>query len=267
MSGKKDIKLKTLIIACCLLLISLIAAFSDNTLLVETAEAKGNGIIVGNSVVYGNSYGTLTVTPAISTNIITQEQEAVFESNITANIDLAFRFPFALNNPNIWMWQNIGHNVNVPDYGDITANYTLVNISDFSLIDEPDSVMLGDIPSDRYAVGNASFWDGITWWNTNFTIGFDSWSWFNPEHTECNFTYEYWGQTGSHVEEKFWFDWKNIKHRLSYQQIGEYHYYIAVNWSVTKNHSYLFKWQYDTPITITPTGWGSSGKWDLMAKL
>ena len=91
----------------------------------KNISAVGGGVIVNDSITWSNKYGSLTVTPHTSTNIIRQTQYAEFVSNITNELDVAFRFNNSLNNKNIWIWKNISHNVSIPDYDDITDNYTL----------------------------------------------------------------------------------------------------------------------------------------------
>jgi len=212
--------------------------------------------------VWENEYGRLEVYPDVSMGIITQVQECILTSYIDdAEIDVTFRFDIPVGNPDIWMWRNISHWVSIPDYGMIDADYTLVNISNIIVIDEPEHVDFGDIPSDNYRRGDASFWDNgmLEWINDTFDIGFDSMEWLNPEHTEAKFFYEYWGQTGSHMEEQYWFDWDNIKDLFSHVEHNDKHYYYVRSWMI-KDQEYRFKWQYDVPL-------GSDGKWDLMAKL
>ena len=164
-----------------------------------------------------NQYGRLEVYPDVSTGIITQVQYCDLTSYIDdAEIDVTFRFDIPVRNPDIWIWRNISHWVRVPDYGMRGANFTLVNISNIIVIPEPEFVDFGDIPSDYYRQGTASFWDGMDWWNGTFNIGFDSFEWLNPEHTEATFYYEYYGIVGYHYEDQYWFDWDNIKHLFSH---------------------------------------------------
>jgi len=223
--------------------------------------------IIGDSVVWENGYGRLEIYPHTSNDIITQTQYANITWKYPDNyIDVAFRFDEPISNPDIWRWANISHNVSVSDYGYVSANYTLYDILDIEVITESEAnesgLCLGDIPSNYYRRGNASYWcdDLSEWWNDTFTIGFDSVEWLNPEHTSAIFYYEYWGVVGSHIEEQFWFDWKNVKHLFSHQEYNGKHYYYVSDIPVIQNKSYLFKWQYDIPVN-------SNGKWELLAKL
>ena len=215
------------------------------------------------SETWENEYGKLEVWPDVATGIITQVQYCDLTSYVDdAEIDVTFRFDLPVGNPDIWMWRNISHWVRVPDYGMINSNYTLVNISNIIVIDEPEYVDFGDIPSDFYRQGTASYFTGDPdgeWWNRTFDIGFDSFEWLNPEHTEAKFYYEYYGIVGYHMEEQFWFDWDNIKNLFTHVEHNGKHYYYVRSWMI-KDQLYQFKWQYDVPL-------GSDGKWDLMAKL
>jgi len=204
------------------------------------------------SQTWENEYGKLEVWPDTSTNIIRQTQYCNLTSYVDdTDIDVTFRFPFEIGNPDIWLWKNMSHDVSVPDYGMISANYTLFNITDYLVLDyTPEAVDYGDIPSLHYANGTI---DSII-----YTIGFDSFVWDNPEHTGATFTFEYNGISGYHNEVQWWDDWFNIKHLFSHLEHNDQHYYYVTEWLI-KNQEYKFKWQYDVPL-------GSNGKWDLMAK-
>jgi len=210
--------------------------------------------------IWENQYGKLEVYPKTSCNIVRQTQYCNFTSYLDdTSIDVAFRFNQQISNPNIWIWKNISHDIQVPNYDWITQNYTLWNISDFQLISEPTSVVFGDKPSDYYANGNCSifiidYYEPLGYIN----IGFDSWEWQNTEHTICNFTYTYWGIVGYHIEQQYWYDWKNIKNKFNHIEYNGKHYYYVSEWLV-KNKLYQFKWEYDISIH-------SDGKWDLLAK-
>jgi len=212
--------------------------------------------------VWENEWGRLEVYPDVSNQIIRQVQYCNFTSYMPDNteIDVVFRFDFPLTYKNIWIWKNISHDVKVYDYGWIEDNYTLVNISGIEVIQEPDYLDFGDIPSNYYRRGNASYWNDILhkWQNGTFQIGFDNFEWLNPEHTKAIFFYEYWGITGNHTEQQYWFDWDNIKSQFKHKQQGNNHYYY-IRFNATKDKIYQLKWEYDVPI-------GSNGKWDLLAK-
>jgi len=156
--------------------------------------------INGSQVEWENEYARLEVYPHTSNELCRHTQYA----NLTwkypdNNIDIAFRFNFSLTGQkDIWLWQNISHDVRVPIYDYTTYNYTLFDITSFQSISEPESVDFGDIPSDNYYIGDASFYDEdsgeiIT---DTFTIGFDSFEWNNPEHDNATFYYEEYGVVG-----------------------------------------------------------------------
>ena len=226
------------------------------TVLIPTGDApSGNWVIDGDTVSWENQYGRLEVTPHTSKNIIRQIQYC----NITwkypdNNIDVAFRFDDELTGyKNIWMWQNISHDVTVPDYGDINANYTINNITSFTVLTgTPEYVDYGDNTSNHYYNGTTT--------NDSYIIGFDSFDWLNPWHTNATFYYVYYGQTGSHIEQQYWFDWNSKKSAFQHTIYNDKHYYYVTDLSIIQDKTYSFKWQYNTPVN-------TNGKWDLMAKL
>jgi PKD repeat protein len=228
-------------------------------------ENPSGQTITGDSVVWENSYAHLEVYPHTSHNLIRQTQYA----NVTwkkpdTNIDVAFRFDNKLIDADIWMWQNISHNITVYDYGNITTSYRLYNITDFTILSEtPPSVDFGDIPSQHYASGNATWWGGA-WegdWRTEYLIiGFDNYSWTNPEQTNATFNYTFWGIIGKHIEQQYWFDWNSQKDKFSYTTDYGRHDYFVTNIPVIQNQTYRFKWQYNVPPN-------SNGKWELLGKL
>jgi len=212
-------------------------------------------IIDGNTVSWENSYGRLEVYPHTSTNLITQKQYAEFTWKLgDNNIDLAFRFDNPISNSDIWLWQNISHNVRVPTYGEIPDNYTLYDIVSFNeLLEIPEIVDYGDTSSNYY-------YEGITGNATTYIIGFDSFNWLNPGHTAAVFNYSYYGVTGYHIEQQYWFDWNSKKASFQHTVYNNKHYYYVSDLSVIQNKVYNFKWQYDIPIN-------SQGKWELLGKL
>jgi hypothetical protein len=224
------------------------------------------GNIEGDMVWWENKYARLEVQPHTSTELVQHTQYANITWNWTdTNVDLAFRFNNTLdtNKCDIWLWQNISHDVTVDNYGWKTKNYTLYNISNFQLITEPSSVTFGDIPSDYYANGNVSTLDEFGWYEWgNINIGFDSWEWQNPEQTICNLTYTYWGVTGNHVEQQYWYDWNSKKDNFQHTTYNNKHYYYIQNIPMVQNQNYKVKWTYNQPLIDGQ----SSGKWELMAK-
>jgi len=203
------------------------------------------------SETWENQYGKIEVYPDISNNIITQIQYCNITSYIDdTEIDLAFKFDFPLIKKDIWIWKNISHNITIIDYGYIQNNYTLCDISNINIINNPEYIDFGDIPSNFYYEGYI---------NSTYTIiGFDSFEWLNDEHTSAIFYYEYWGKIGYHIEEKFWYDWYSIKYKFQYTEKNNSHYY-HIRELLIKNKIYKLKWSYDVPL-------GSNGKWDLLMK-
>lgn len=206
-------------------------------------------------------WGSLKIYPDVSMGIITQEQFIEFQSNLEdVEVDVCLVFDVPVSNPDIWIWRNISHDVSVLDYGWVQGSFELYDISDYELLeDTPEFVDYGDIPSDNYASGDATCWDG-TWWNTgHFIVGYDSFEWIE-QGVSAEFTYEYWGIVGSHVEQQWWMDWDNSIHDSFHQTTyqGSQVFYVR-HWTV-KDKLYLFKINYDTEL--------NSGlvKWDLYAK-
>ena len=241
----------------------------------ETGKVKDSVISIGDTpsgqhidgdmVYWENQYARLEVYPHTSNEIVTQTQFFNFTWKLSDNnIDIAFRFPFELdtNSADIWLYQNISHDVIIHDYGMVNYNYTLINITDFQIISEPLSVDLGDIPSQHYAQGNASLWLDFEekWLNRTFVIGFDNFTWLNPEHTECEFEFDSYGESGEHIEQQHWYSYVSKKHLFEHQFYNGQDYYFIKNIPVTQNKNYYGKWQYDIPIN-------TQGKWELMAKL
>jgi len=220
-----------------------------------------------NTVWWENDYGRLEVYPANANNICQQVQYANVTSNITNDIDVAFRFPFKLNHSlcDIWFWQNISHNVKIWDYGWIPTNFTLYNITDYDIIDKPESVDLGNLSdTGTFICGNATFFSPGShpndWITREWVIGFDSFYWHTPAKINATFNYSYYDKIGYHYEQQYWFDWNSKKQFLNYQLFNGKHYYYIQNLSVVKDKTYHLKWQYHVPIN-------SNGKWDLLAKL
>ena len=109
-------------------------------------------------------------------------------------------------------------------------NYTLYNILDFTLTQTPPSVLYGDIPSAYYATGNVSYYDSISneyITRTNISIGFDSYEWLNPQHTNCTFTFSKYKITSYNIEQQYWEDWVSIKDKFEYTTSYGRHDYIA----------------------------------------
>jgi len=211
--------------------------------------------------IWENQWGKLEVYPDVATEIIRQVQYCNFTSYIDdTEIDVAFRFDFPLTYKDIWIWRNISHDVRVSDYGNISGNYILYNISDIQIISEPEYVDFGCIPSNYYRRGNASFWMEIEeeWYNGTFNIAFDSFQWLNPEYTKARFNYTFLGITSYHIEQQYWFDWDSIKDKFNYIENNGSHYYYVRDF-LLKDKLYRFKWEYDVSL-------GSNGKWDLLAK-
>jgi hypothetical protein len=217
-------------------------------------DNQSNYIINGDSVSWENQYAALAVTPHTSTDIVTHTQYANLTWKQPDNtIDVAFRFNIPPTNPNIWLWQNISHTVTIPDYGAITADYTLSNITGYQLLTVPPTMVdYGDVPSLHYATVTINP-------NQSLTIGFDTYQWLNTEHTACKFTYTYTGQVGSHTEERYYYDWNSINDRFSHVVFNNQHYYIIRNVTVKQGKTYQLKWQYDMPPN-------TQGKWELLAK-
>jgi len=262
---KKFLFLGSLIVAFMFGTMLIIPVFTRETPLLQRETGIQSNILTGEiseNQTWENEYGRLTVYPKTSNNIVTQTQYAnVLWKYPDNNIDIAFRFNDSLSGSDIWMWQNISHDVSIPDYDWITTNYTLWNITDFQLIDEPESVMFGDIPSDYYANGNCSMWMGDFYEPLGFIdIGFDEFNWLDDEHTVCELTYTYWGVVGYHTEQQNWMDWNSKKSSFHHTVYNGKHYYYVKDVPVKQDRVYNFKWQYDIPIH-------SSGKWDLLAKL
>jgi len=245
------------------MIISIFLLSLINPIFIDISDA-GSGNIDGNMVWWENQYARLEVYPAVEKNLCTHVQYAnitwKYQDNI---IDVACRYDSEQDvyNPRIWMWQNIPHIVTVEDYGNNVVSYTLVDISDFEMITTPSSVDLGDIPSDFYAHGNASLYiDENEKEPGEYFIGFDSYEWLNPEHTSCRFTYNYYGQTGWHQEEQYWYDWKDITHNFHQTNYNGKKYYYVTGFSVQQSKTYYFKYQYNTKAN-------TNGKWDFLAKL
>ena len=233
-----------------LILLNIILVFSPN--------------VITDSQIWENEYGRLEVSPVTSTNICKQTQYAKLNwywDNST--IDVVFRFEKPIYDANIWIWDNISHDVIVYDYGIKNFSFSLINISNWELLEEtPEYIDMGNIPNMFYVNCTARYWMGedIGWWDASFNIGFDSYEWINDEQTNATFYYDKWGQTGSHIEQNYYYDWKDISSLFSHVYgYGTHNYYIS-NWNVKQDKEYNFKWQYNVPV-------GSSGKWILMAKL
>lgn len=235
------------------LLFSVFSSMFVTTPVIAPINPKG-GTIVGDSVIWENEIGRLEVWPHTATGLITQVQYAKVKWKWPDNnIDVAFRFEEALSKADIWMWQNISHDVKVPKYEDVPYTYILSNIAGFSPIEEPEEVDWGDIPSDNYYTGT---FDN----SSSVDIGFDSFEWLNPEHTSAEFTYHLYEQNGTEIEEQYWFDWNSKKDVFQHTVYNGKHYYYATNIPMKQDKSYRFKWQYDIPL-------GTSGKFDFLAKL
>jgi len=232
-------------------------SYGDNETLNLTDPPGDNSgyTIQGNSVVWDNDYARLEVSPHTSNNVVTQTQYAnVLWKDDDTSIDVAFRFDNPLSNKDIWMWKNISHNITVVDYGEAEYNYTLTNITDYTVLEEtPEYVDYGDIPSEHYAMGTIDS-------SQTYTIGFDSKEWLDEEHTSAKFFYHKWGPTGDHIETVYYPDWKNIKNQFQHTIDNNKHYYYVNDFAVEQDQTYQFKWQYNTPA-------GSNGKWELLAKL
>ena len=220
-----------------------------------TPVNPSGGTIIGDSVIWENDWGRLEVHPHTSNSLITQTQYANLVWKLgDNNIDLAFRFDDPISNSDIWLWQNIPHEVKIVDYGEIPDSYTLYDITSFeNLFDTPDIVDYGDTSSNYYYEGTDSN-------DTVYIIGFDSFEWLNPGHTEAVFYYSYYGATGSHTEQQYYYDWNSKKSMFEHTIHNDKHYYYISNLPVIQNVQYKFKWQYDIPID-------SNGKWELLGKL
>ena len=221
-------------------------------------------VVGGDSQIWENSWGRLEVYPRVSTNILTQVQycNATWYKSDTW-VDLVFRFDCQINNPGIWLWRNMSHDVVVDDFGWEYYSFTLYNITDYIILDDtPDSVDLGYIPSDYYACGNASWFDedDDIWRQGYVVVGFDSYDLIHGM-SEVLFYYKVWDTVGSHVEQRWWDDWFSLKDRFDYEYSYGTHNYHARNLSLENNVTYQLKWQYTIPEI------NQGGKWELMGKL
>ena len=216
------------------------------------------------TVTWENQYGKLVVTPITSQGLLQQTQYAeITWKGASTNIDISFRFdaPLVDGNKDVFLWQNMAHNVSVPKYESVERYFTLVNITGYSPISEPQSVFLGDIPSDNYMEGTASWYyaDEDIWYNDTFNVGYDSFEWGNPEHTEAVFTYHRTEHTGYENDIQYYPDWNSKKSAFQYTEHNGLHYYYVKNVPMTQDQTYNVKWIYPTPK-------GSDGKWELLAK-
>jgi len=218
----------------------------------------GGGTIAGDTVFWENLYGRLAVYPHTSNELAKHTQYVNLTwHEMDTNIDIVFGFNEILKDYDIWMWQNMSHDVKVSDYGDLLANYTLDNITSFTVLGEtPKDVDYGEVPSECYA--NVIIDSGdLTY---NLTIAFDRYEWLNSGHTACYFEYKYYDIIGFHYEEQYWYGWKSIRNLFTDREYGGKHYYYVSNIPVKQGSTYCFKCQY----TVSPN---SRGKWELLAKL
>ena len=218
----------------------------------------GGGTIAGDAVFWENLYGRLAVYPHTSNELAKHTQYVNLTwHEMDTNIDIVFGFNEILKDYDIWMWQNMSHDVKVSDYGDMLANYTLDNITSFTVLGEtPKDVDYGEVPSGCYA--NVIIDSGdLTY---NLTIAFDRYEWLNSGHTACYFECTYYDIIGFHYEEQYWYGWKGIRNLFTHREYGGKHYYYVSNIPVKQGSTYCFKCQY----TVPPN---SRGKWELLAKL
>jgi len=184
------------------------------------------------------------------------------------------------------------------DYGDIPSdhyiqanisrqfnrNYTLYNVTGYTVISStPPSVDWGDIPSNHYI--NVTV-DSLTQYseedrdrfhnlteNTWYTIcGFDSYQQIDSTTTIFNYSY-YYNTTvycgfdsyqqidsDSYQMTYHYLDWVSVADKFNHISYNGKEYYYISNVTFPANVTQHFKWEYDVPV-------GSSGKWDLIAKL
>jgi len=218
------------------------------------------GIIVGDSVIFENNWARLEVSPHTANNIIRQTQYANFTWKLADNtIDIAFRFDNPLSYGKCWLWRNISHDVSIIDYGWVTQNYTIYNITTYEIISEPDTLDFGDVPSIHYINISTTNEDLINLLFRAYVLcGFDSYIQLNP--TTAQFIYTYWGVVGHHTEQQYWFDWWDATPQFNHETYNGKEYYYVTNIPVIQGHSYQLKWQYDISLN-------SDGKWELLGKL
>lgn len=250
------LKLMTLLVFFLLGTQLILPLFSKETEKVELKEIE-DAIEVGTE--YANKYGRLEVTPETSNGLITQLQYANFTSNITNNVDIAFRFDYPIDNGKVWIWRNCSHITYVNDYAMVEHNYTLYNISNYEILTEtPLYVDFGDIPSTIYGSGTATYYNAFNEPLTkDFVVGYDT---RTGGLGESHFFYESETNVGNHQEYLYYEDWDNLNSIFDHTVHNGKHYYYVTNIPVIKGKSYYVKWMYDVPL-------GSTGKWDLLAKL
>lgn len=219
----------------------------------STLKANPGYSIDGDKVIWENEWGKLEVYPHTSFDLAQHTQFFNFTwKKPDTNIDIAFRFPVKLTGGELWIWQNMSHQVKKPTYDMVSDSYVIHNILSYVVISEPEYVDYGDIPSNHYI--NLSVENG----SKSFLCGFDSYDDWGGGSAE--FFFEYYGIVGYHYEDEYWFDYNSKKDKIEYLEYNNQHYYILKNVPIVQDKQYHGKWRYDMPV-------GTDGKWDLFAKL
>lgn len=199
--------------------------------IVRTSEDSGYKIIE-DSVKWENQFGLLQVYPHTCYDF-TCVQYANATSKVAQDRDLniSFIFPEKIKGK-IWLWQNFSHVVKVAEKMNCTQSaecLIIINETMCEIYDEFDPSIYNQ--TCEYIQNNTCYW--------NYTC------------------YSY------HDEERWFYDWKDKTHLMNHLKHGNKHYYYLLNVPFKALETKQVKWQYNVPIRLTETGFGSSGKWEL----
>ena len=202
------------------------------------AENSPSGFeIVGNTVRWENSKGSLVVWPHTSTGLIHTQY-----ANLTAYADGTYDFAFEFENPvkggRFYLWQNMSHNIRIDGIGNITNSMVCPGDYNVNWGAINDTWMWCDY-------GNGTYWEHYYEWENHNSQGVKI----------------FWNTTGTitHYEEEYYFDWKDRTSLLTHSTYNNKHFYWIKDVNMNENGLKQSKWTYQTAPN-------TEGKWQLWIK-